>query len=250
MARLLTIGLETGNTSEFTSVGGGFTASTSVVRTGTYAGRSFSALFSPGTARKEFAASNTNAAFFARAYMFFDSVPTNFKGHVMQLTGDVGNGIVIRVFDTGSAKVLQLFNHDDNVQIGSDSPPISLNTWYLVELKADATTPSSTSCEARLGGVAFASGTANLPRGFMNLTVGNNIGGTSPEVQMYVDDIALNDTTGSEQTSYPTDGSPEDLSVTPSDTASVAESKNVAIANQAHIEREQTMTPGVKIYDD
>lgn len=103
---------------------------------------------------------------------------------------------------------LELWNHEDNAQIGSDSSALSIDTWYRIELKVDCTTISSTSIEARIDGVAFASGTINLAAGvdqadFFGI---HQVAGFSHTGAYFWDDMAVNDDSGSFQNSWPGEG--------------------------------------------
>lgn len=107
--------------------------------------------------------------------------------------------ISIRLTTTGT---LQLYNSEDSAQIGSDSSAIGTGAWHMVEVSCDSTTLSTTAAEARLNGVSFASGTADLAA---NPT---NVGCAAADLTLdyIVDDIAVNDASGSFQNSWPGEG--------------------------------------------
>jgi hypothetical protein len=77
--------------------------------------------------------------------------------------------IEVKMRNVANNNKLQLFNVEDNAQIGSDSGTITADTIYILELKIDSTTLASTTAEARLYTPADRttllwnpSGTANL----------------------------------------------------------------------------------------
>lgn len=210
MARLWSSGLELNTKTtnvELTEGTATATIQTSVVRSGTYA--SFldnNGVFNPARLAYTFQASDAQDVFYARAYFYFTQIPTSASTNFFYFTrtnGDIKVGV--HVFDNGTSKVLRLWNLEDGAQVGSDSPAIDLNTWYMVELKADTTTLASTSVEARLNGSSFASGSINLATGIGRVVVWQQTSST-PELIMYVDDIAINDDSGSFQNSWPGEG--------------------------------------------
>lgn len=55
-----------------------------------------------------------------------------------------------RIRNSANGNKLQLFNNEDAAQIGSDSPNLTVNAIYILELKIDSTTLASTTVEAKL----------------------------------------------------------------------------------------------------
>ena len=170
---------------------------TGTVRSGTYA---YESDLPQAYINYQFAASAQTAPFFIRAYIRIATLP-NAQDRII-IAGSSGLlRIGIRMNTDGT---LELWNEEDSAQIGSDSSALSTNTWYRIELKVDTTTISSTSVEARIDGSSFASGTANLAAGILNFWIGKfnaNVTGF-----LYYDDIAINDSTGSFQNSWPGEG--------------------------------------------
>lgn len=89
-------------------------------------------------------------------------------------------------------------------QIGSDSSALSNDTWYCIEMKV-CENGGGNKMEARIDGTSFASTTSGPTNtggsylvyiGFLDTCTGD----------VYYDDIAINDTTGSFQNSWPNDG--------------------------------------------
>ena len=185
---------------EITIAAGNTTVVTSPVRSGTYALR-----FNPtaGYAGNSFIfkGSDTTDGYYARCYIRIATLPSVTHGIFIFYSVSTGRDIGIRLTTTGT---LQLYNFEDSAQIGSASSTLSTNTWYCVELKVDSTTSASTSCEARLDGVSFASGTASLSGGQSSLEFG--VPEVATTVDYYMDDIVLNDDSGSFQNSWPGEG--------------------------------------------
>lgn len=102
-----------------------------------------------------------------------------------------------------SGNVLQLWNLEDSAQVGSDSGALSNDTWYEIEMKMDSTTLASTAIEARLNGSSFASGTINLTDSSQTARLGVPASATC---DLFYDDVAINDTSGSVQNSWPGSG--------------------------------------------
>jgi hypothetical protein len=201
MARLLTTGFElqstTGGTDGFQIISGSI--NTSVFRSGAASNRlnpTATVLATEGSITP----TAVNGPLFVRCAIYVATAPAATQG-IMQFYDGGGKGgsqkIGIRITPTST---LQLYNFEDSAQIGSDSAALTANTWYVVTWKQDTTTLASTACEAFLNGVSFASGTANLTTTQKNLRIGNT---SSATMDVYYDDIAVNDASGSFETSYP-----------------------------------------------
>jgi hypothetical protein len=103
--------------------------------------------------------------------------------------------------------VLRLYDEDGQI---TGTTTLSVDTWYSIELQFDKS-PSAGShvVSARVDGTQFAGASdRNLSTGVHVLFVGGNL---SAEAQTtgnwYFDDIAINDSTGSFQNSWPGEGS-------------------------------------------
>lgn len=212
MARITSVGFETNSTgadveaSSITWSGTGLSIQTSTVRTGTYAlkdiassgGSSFTLKFSSSHSQ------------FIRAYINISAYPA--ANDTILAVVDSNNGIGIGFIELTSTGALQLFYSNTSggfTQIGSNSSILSLNTWYMIDLHADDTGGTvSTVVEGRLGGSVFATGTVSIivsgnggvPNGFGYF--GDGIVHASSSGTWYFDDIAINDSTGSNQNSY------------------------------------------------
>ena len=99
--------------------------------------------------------------------------------------------------------------YDDVGQIGSASAALSLNTWTCIEVKFDrAPAGGSEEVTGRINGVNFASATnRTIGTGVAYFELGMNAFSEAQTTgDMYIDDIAINDSTGSGQTSYAGEG--------------------------------------------
>jgi len=203
MARLWSSGLELNSTTsamEFESISAGGTTVSSIIRSGIYALRSNST-GSGQQSRFAFKSAATADGFYVRAYVRIDSYANAIASFIAlwQATGS-NQKVAIQMNSDGT---LELWNIEDSAQIGSDSSVLSLNTWHLLELKVDCTTIASTAIEAKINGTAFASGTINLAAGISSIQLGFQGFITG---DLYFDDIAINDDTGSFQNSWPEEG--------------------------------------------
>lgn len=198
MARLWSSGAELNSATAGVEVSNasGLAVGSTIVRSGTY---SFTHSGNNKIFDQQFAASNQSAQFYFRAYIYITTYPGSLDDIIR--INDVSNNqkIGIRINTTGT---LELWNLEDATQIGSDSSALSLNTWYRIEIGVNTTTLASTSVEARIDGSSFASGTVNLAAGIGRIHILNPF--TSKV--FYADDIAINDSTGSFQNSWPGEG--------------------------------------------
>jgi hypothetical protein len=184
------------------------TMGTTNVRTGARAAQitSLASGVARGLNKKYQTAAATNN--FLRIYIFIVTYPSA-NNQIMNFsnTTSLGSGqrCSISLSSTGT---LKLFNAVPT-QIGSDSAVLSLNTWYRVELRCDTTNASgSRTAAAALDGTIFAtSSTEALGGTASSVSIGGNL---LLEAQTtgnwWFDDLALNDGTGSFQTSYPGSG--------------------------------------------
>lgn len=146
--------------------------------------------------------------YFFRFYLYvvtLPSVATKIVGGFMT-TGSTFK-VTVRMTTAG---VLELYNSEDSAQIGSSSSAISTATWYRVEIGIDTTTLASTTAEARLYAASAEgtllwnpSGTINLAANPTSIFCGHD-GETA--MDFIVDDLAVNDNSGSFQNSWPGEG--------------------------------------------
>jgi hypothetical protein len=109
-----------------------------------------------------------------------------------------GDRVSLRLTPTNT---LQLFGNA--TQVGTDSASLALNEWNCIELSYKNNTVSTKGEFAgRLNGTTFASTTTSTENGsWDSLIIGNGDGTATGE--FYFDDLAVNDATGSFQTSWP-----------------------------------------------
>lgn len=214
MARLLTSGAEIGYA---TNVGGGagprpdgqlsalngvITAQSAIVRSGSFAWKfdstagNLSAFISFYDSLATAFASGTTA--FLRVYIQLAQIPTT---DVDIIT--FGNSRA-RITSAGT---LVLWNNNLSHQVGSPSSALSLNTWYRVELSLLFQSAANDTAELRLDGSTVATITEAFTTTLTSADF--SIGwitapGTS--IVMYMDDLAINDSTGANQNTWPGDG--------------------------------------------
>lgn len=142
--------------------------------------------------------------FYFRFYLYVIAFPTL----TATIAGSRATGATKSAIRLTSAGVLQFFNAEDGVQIGSDSSAISLNTWYRVETNYDSTTLSATTIEARLYTDEATPTLLWNPSGSMDITTNPNSFGCftiagDATLDYIVDDCAINDSTSTSQNSWP-----------------------------------------------
>lgn len=212
MARLYTSGFELNEaqaTEGWDPLLGPTGAATATIQSLVVRSGAFAAKFDGGAAGAATRCTHTitlaaNTTYFIRAYFCFANLPSVTTTLVTLFHGVPAAKIT-------SAGKIQLWNLTSNAQVGSDSAATVVAdsaTWYRIEL-AVATDASafSTTGTAVLDGVQVATGTlttGTLPMTNFQVGWASAPGGTNPVV--YVDDVALNDSTGGSQTSYPDTG--------------------------------------------
>lgn len=206
MARLGTIGFENNSTTsgvEFTSTSGSPTIVSTVVRSGRYAGRASS--LTSGTRKAFLYAFNNSAAngpYYFRFYFRYATLPTaqNTIFGVLATSSISAPNASITIDNTGVLRVKLL-----TTQQGTASSALIANTWYRVELNYDG----AGALEAKLDGTSFgtASGLGSIGTA-QAFDIGGNLNQeTQTTGDFYFDDIAVNDTSGSVQNSWPGAGS-------------------------------------------
>lgn len=147
---------------------------------------------------------NLTGVWYARAYFNFATLPS--AANTFFAICD--NGAVRRVWLTISSTGAVQLNDEDGT-IGSPSSPLSTGTWYRIEVKFDNTAAAGSHVvELRIDGVSIASATnRNISTGITNFQYGGNIGTEAQTTgTWYIDDLAINDNTGTSQTSWPGSG--------------------------------------------
>lgn len=124
---------------------------------------------------------------------------------------------IIRVLDDGGTvkvsmrlntdRTLELWENSSPAQIGSDSPALDIDTWYRIEIAIVSSNINRfTDISARIDGVDFAAA-SGLSISYSTGDIRLDIGATSVcTTDLYFDDVAVNDSSGSNETSYPGEG--------------------------------------------
>ena len=215
MGRMRTIGWETNTvqTADLDGLGIGTSSlDSAVVNSGTRSlkfdsGAGNAAAYAlVGLKIAEFPATGTPV--FARAYFYFDNLPTAATTKVLVLKG-FGGGAIVSARVTSGAK-LALYNDVSNAQIGSDSATtLAAATWYRIEVSYTSSSSAGTqAAELQLDGVSVASSstlTIATSRNLSDLSIGWQ---TAPGASLvgHADDFALNDGLGASQNSWPGQG--------------------------------------------
>jgi hypothetical protein len=205
MARIFSSGAELNTTTagvEWTTSDSGLSISSTTVRSGTYSLRS-NPSSQLGSARYTFQPSTATGPFFFRAYI---RIATSVSARARLITiRDKGANTTRGTIAIETDDTLTLWSDNLSTQIGSASSVLVKDTWYRVELKFDAS-PAGGSEEltARIDGTNFASDTS--------LTLSGNVDEvdwgifTSTSGDIFLDDLAINDSTGSFQNSWAGEG--------------------------------------------
>lgn len=184
----------------------GATISTTHARTGTYAMRVSS--LSSGTAQgylKKWLGSTAAGPYFLKLGIYVVTLPSA-SNTVMQLNGASGSlGTTPRCYITLESNGTLILRNAGGTQIGSASSAVNDSAYHVVELKHDGTPASgSRVIEGRLDGLVFATSSAQSQGNPLAFSVGGNLGSEAQTTgEWWIDDIALNDSTGSFQTGYP-----------------------------------------------
>lgn len=184
----------------------GGTLSTTTFRTGVRSGR-ISSLAS-GTAQgwlKKWDGTTRTGPFWLRTYLYVHVRPSA-ANHIISMNGASGSvGSTPRgMIKLNSDGTLTL--HDSaGTQIGSASAALTLDTWYMVELKVDHSPASgSRITEGRLNGGIFATSSSQTDGNVFAFSVGGNLNSEAQTTgDWFFADIAINDNTGTYQNSYP-----------------------------------------------
>ena len=199
MARLLTSGFELG--SLLMELPGGSGSGISV-QSATKRGGSYALKLVGDSSYKELycsiAAALSSTTYYLRAYLYIETALSS--GSIVFQLNSASNANSIYIL-LGSDRTLSFYDKTGSTatQVGSASSVLSLSTWYRVEISYN---PSTRAMSARIEGTEFASGTA--ANGLTSLIYVNfSLPVAVASGTIYFDDVALNDATGSYQTSWP-----------------------------------------------
>jgi hypothetical protein len=221
MARLLSVGLQSKSVEASNNLGVVESPGTFAQNggTGTVNGTLDTVLFRTGGASWQFvtAAStftalaeldiaargaNTSVTYFIRAYVNITTKPTTTSSILSPANT---NSASIRLTSAG---VVQLWNDSAGTQVGSNGPTLSTGIWYGVELGITFNASSQMSAiEGRVDQVTFASTSGLTAAGPTVVAIWLGFSSsTGTAATINVDDVAVNDSTGSNQTSWPGSG--------------------------------------------
>lgn len=179
---------------------------TSLARSGTYAARFTSFSSTTGQSMSyQFASALSAGPYFLRGYFNFATFPGS-SGFFFGLATAASSSTILGMQIT-SGGVVSLVNAG-GTNYGSSSA-LSTGVWYRLEIKLDRTGGAgATVVEGLIDGSSFAtSSTATLANGVDFIQIGRVSPPSSSAIgDFYVDDIAINDSTGSFQNAYPGDG--------------------------------------------
>src|SRR3990167_3152927 len=181
---------------------------TDPVRSGTYAFRAnVTAVSGSISVKQQYLASEATSRYFFRFYFRVSVLPS--AEHRIAAWNDINSGIsspsvYVTIDDSG---VLKLYDEDGQI---TGTTNLSIDTLYRIEVLID-TTPSGGADEIRalVDGTEFAGSATrnilgtNLPFWFI---IGGNLNSEGHVATFFFDDVAINDSTGSFQNSYPGEG--------------------------------------------
>lgn len=213
MARIYSIGFETNsvtngveaNSIQWNTNAGAMSIQTGTVRTGTYALKDIAS----GSGEWFAVTGSTGHSQYMRMY-FQVGVNTGSTVDIISMIDSAFAVTIGQISINTSGQLLLQYTNTSGVftQIGSNSSSLGTGSFHMIELHIDDTGGSaSTVVEGRLDGVVFATGTVSIKTnsglpsghlGFGNLNLTPSATGT-----FFWDDIAINDSTGANQTGYP-----------------------------------------------
>lgn len=149
------------------------------------------------------ASATTNRGYYARAYVYISATPANVEVLRFETTG--GTRIADARLNTDASVGLRYGS--GNTLLGSISSPLALTTWHRLELfvNVSSSAGANSPIELRLNGVTVASGTVDVGVTAPGRLHVGSVAGT-PGVDLYFDDVALNDDQGSDENSWPGPG--------------------------------------------
>lgn len=214
MARLITAGNELNHANASSAAGfpdGRYNAGTvaatvisSLKRSGGFAAQCASGAGS--SVFMQYTITYAAATFFFRPYICFTHLPGSTIAILLMGPTALTSGASVRLTSGGK---LQLWDNENNVQVGSDSALTIVAdgaTFYRIELSTtfDAST-HVTALEGRVNGVSFASGTVTTTIAVVGVPTVGWVASPGATKTLTIDDVAINDSTGANQNSWPPD---------------------------------------------
>lgn len=210
MARLWSSGFELQSAVagvEWTAITSG-TIDTTTKRSGAACGKNDGGVAPTGGFEFDFAAAAGNGPYFFRACFRLSSLPGAGRTSIMMLASTGGfNGTTLIFVDVDNTGKLWLSDINGDIG-GTAAGAITTGVYYRIELKVDRTPASGSHVvEAKLDGTVYAtSNTRTLAAGVMALNVGTGFQNGASGAVIFIDDVAINDSTGAAQNGYPGDG--------------------------------------------
>lgn len=212
LARLLTNGFELDSATagmEFVSTDGSPTTAQSSSRKGKVANITSLSSGTPMDFRAQFAAAGgSNGPYFGRIVVAIPTAPSA-ENRIISIK-DTNANADRAYFTVDSSRQLRLYNGAGTL-IGSPSAALLSSTYYRLEWKIDRTPAGGSQViEAMIDGTVFATSsteTITTSAGDTVIVGGNLASEAQTTGQFLFDDLAVNDSTGSYQTSYPGNGS-------------------------------------------
>ena len=197
MARLYTTGFELnsatsgveGDTHNLTAI------SSTIFRSGAYSLRCNASSTTPFWRHQVLSADSSTVIGYLRAYLYIASLPSANVQILRFVTSANGPQCSIQLNTNGQLRL----NNNLAVQIGSNSSALNTGQWYRLELSFN---PATGAVDARIDGSSFASG--STATGSWSRVIVGVI--SSVTADLYFDDVAVNDNSGSFQNSFPGDG--------------------------------------------
>lgn len=211
MARLFTSGFEENSLTanvEWTTLVGSPTIDAINPRSGTYAGRINSLVSAtPKYFAYQFSAANANGPFFVRAYILVNTAP-GIGDAIMSLNGSAGTIEAFAAMNPDGT--VDCFSGDPNYNFVGSTVSLTDGRWHYLEVSLDNTAGAGAAqvvwhCDGVLVGSIT---TETLTSGVRQLFLGANISAEANTVGDWLfDDVAVNDSTGTSQNSFPGAGS-------------------------------------------
>jgi hypothetical protein len=144
--------------------------------------------------------------FYLRAYVNFATLPSA-ENKILGFRASGGFGVPQTNISIDNTGALRLYNNT-TTQIGSASSPLSTGQWYRIELKIDKTPAGGSQIvEAKIDGVVFATASNLTVNQAQSIVIGGNLNSEAQTTgNWFFDDIAVNDSTTSNQNTYPGPG--------------------------------------------
>jgi RHS repeat-associated protein len=155
-----------------------------------------------------FANTAGNGPYYARFYLYIASMPTGADDEIASFK-NLANSTTEAFLRLQTNGQVALINSNGGATIGSASAALNTGQWYRVEMKFDKTGGAGASTlEWKLDGVVQATASnLTLGAGVLAFHVGTNTaGGATTGVDLYYDDVAINDGSGGSQNNYPNAG--------------------------------------------